>query len=104
MSAHTPGPWKIDRYHPSRSPFGISRDTGDAMQNKSVINSGGFARKATDEAEANARLIAAAPDLLEALTLLHNNLAEYQVLNKLGGYDNHDMKMARAAIAKATGE
>lgn len=51
----------------------------------------------------DARLIAAAPDLLAALKLLHDNLAEYQQLNHLGGYDNHDMQMARAAISKAEG-
>lgn len=52
---------------------------------------------------ANASLISAAPDLLEALQLLHDNLAEYQRINNLGGYENHDMKMARAALAKAKG-
>lgn len=52
--------------------------------------------------EVHARLIAAAPDLLAALALLHDNLAEYQRINHLGGYNNHDMVMARAAIAKAT--
>lgn len=46
---------------------------------------------------------AAAPDLLEALILLYDNLVEYQRLNNIGGYDNHDMQMARAAIAKALG-
>lgn len=43
----------------------------------------------------------AAPELYEALVLLHNNLAEYQRINKIGGYDNHDMTLARAALAKA---
>ena len=46
----------------------------------------------------------ASVDLLEALELLHDNLAEYQRINNMGGYDNHDMRMARAAIAKAKGE
>lgn len=41
------------------------------------------------------------PQLLEALKMLHNNLAEYQRINNLGGSDNHDMKIARAAIAAA---
>lgn len=39
--------------------------------------------------------------LLEALIFLHANQAEYQRINNIGGYDNHDMRMARAAIAKA---
>lgn len=50
----------------------------------------------------DAQLIAAAPDLLEALQLLHDNIAEYARINHLGGFDNQDMRMARAALAKAT--
>lgn len=56
------------------------------------------------QAEQYARLFAAAPDLLEALQMLHDNIAEYAKINNLGGFDNHDMRCARAAIAKATGE
>ena len=52
----------------------------------------------------NGCLISAAPDLLEALQLLHDSIAEFARINNLGGFENHDMKMARAAIAKATGE
>lgn len=43
----------------------------------------------------------AAPDLYEALRLLHDDIADYQSINNLGGYDNHCMKLARAALAKA---
>lgn len=48
-------------------------------------------------------LSAAAPDLYEALQLLHDNIAEYARINNLGGFDNHDMKMAREALAKSRG-
>lgn len=41
---------------------------------------------------------AKAVELYQALRLLHDNLAEYQRINNLGGYDNHDMRMARAAM------
>lgn len=41
--------------------------------------------------------------LLAALKLLHDNIAEYARINNLGGFDNHDMRMARAAISKAGG-
>lgn len=41
-------------------------------------------------------------ELLEALQLLHDDIDEYQRINNLGGHDNHCMKLARAAIAKAT--
>lgn len=51
----------------------------------------------------NARLIAAAPELLEALKGLHDDVMDYITLNKLGGENNHWLVIARAAIAKATG-
>jgi hypothetical protein len=49
--------------------------------------------------EANARLIAAAPDLLEALKVLADYLDE-----RSGDNECRPLENARAAIAKATGE
>ena len=49
----------------------------------------------------NAKLIAAAPDLLFALKGLYADQVDYLTINKLGGMDNHWMKAAREAIAKA---
>jgi len=37
--------------------------------------------------------------LREALQGLHDDCADYQRINNLGGYDNHWMKAARAALA-----
>jgi hypothetical protein len=37
-----------------------------------------------------------------ALQMLHDNTAEYQRINHLGGYDNHDMRVARAALNGGT--
>ena len=91
MSKHTPGPWTYEE---------------EAYHMEQVFGPKGLIAKVVgDSAETcfNAHLIAAAPDLLESLRLLHDNLAEYQRLNNLSGYDNSDMKMARAAIAKAKG-
>ena len=48
-------------------------------------------------------LIAAAPDLLNALSGLYADHVDYLTLNKLGGMDNHWMKAARAALEKARG-
>lgn len=48
----------------------------------------------------NARLIAAAPELLAALWECANLLAELQA----GGAENPELDIARAAIAKAEGE
>jgi len=60
---------------------------------------------ATDEAEllrANALLIAAAPELLEALRVLTDHAAEYYPHFECPRGQN-DIAAARAAIAKATG-
>lgn len=57
--------------------------------------------RAMDEAAANAALIAAAPDLLMALQMLYAEAADYIRLNNLGGMDNHCMRLARAALARA---
>ena len=59
MDKHTPGPWSYD-------------DTGAifGLEGKPIMTCGEYAIKfgaGTEEAFANARLIAAAPDLLEAL-------------------------------------
>ena len=55
-----------------------------------------------EDGEANARLIAAAPDLLEALQGLLADIQDYQRINNLGGENNHWQVISRAAIAKAT--
>lgn len=56
------------------------------------------ARIDVDTALANARLIAAAPELLEALQRTLSWLSSYPGEGAMGAYDN-----ARKAIAKATG-
>jgi hypothetical protein len=97
VSKHAPGPWTIERYGGDSLVVHSDAETRVCfMATPGVLGS-------LSNIKANARLIAAAPEMLEALTLLHNNLAEYQRINHLGGYDNHDMRLARAAIAKATG-
>lgn len=63
-----------------------------------VISRNGLARPAKPDGEANARLIAAAPALLEALGNLVS-LADFE------GFSGHtDVHAARAAIASALGE
>lgn len=58
-------------------------------------------RARADEDRANSRLIAAAPDLLEALVALEAMAERYRPI----GYPIPDaQKAARAAIAKATGD
>ncbi len=77
---HTPGPWKYIAWH---GQHGVH----DAMDNDVCETFG-------EDAEANARLIAAAPELLEALMRLdaYHSLMVSSV----------DRQAIRDAIAKAT--
>lgn len=59
VAKHTPGPWTI---YPGARGFGMIRD-----QNHLKVCSFGYAELCGDEADANARLIAAAPDMKAAL-------------------------------------
>jgi hypothetical protein len=55
--------------------------------------------KAPDVDEANARLMAAAPEMLEAL----QKLVDAATGRSTQAYLEHELRSARAAIAKATG-
>lgn len=94
---HTPGPWSVFAEEGETVRPGIdseSQEEGGA--GFSIIMYGdaedecGIHGRTDEEAEANARLVAAAPDMLEALRLCVQ-------LQDLGAVD-----AARAAIAKAT--
>lgn len=117
MSAHTPGPWAITEH--SWSATGIYADSVQIAQ----IDIYDEATEENQEAleartAANARLIAAAPDLLAALIALttnpHVDLGDlvYKVRESEGeGWDGPAVSAwsdgviaARAAIARATGE
>lgn len=90
MSKHTPGPWVSIRYLDSRF-YELGSNEFHARL--------AFTHGAGDTDEANMRLIAAAPDLLEAL----ENLADY-IDERAGDNECRPLENARAAIAKAKGE
>ena len=108
-SAHTPGPWEADE--PSS---GVHRRIFIRRVGENV-NGGAhacvFAVDGTATAygtqDANASLIAAAPDLLEALETLVQ-MCEQVVPDHIATNPDHDYGQsddaARAAIAKARGE
>lgn len=83
---HTPGPWKVSR----RANRFICTELGEVL---AMCDSS----QSVDRNKANARLIAAAPELLEALIELANCGAD------AWGEDRPCVADARAAIAKATG-
>ena len=84
MTKHTPGPWKNQHdLTRGRDPIGI-------------LSADGMEVVAEASSEANAQLIAAAPDLLEAL----------KAVQRLDYFREHNglADTVRAAIAKAEGE
>jgi hypothetical protein len=99
MDKHTPGPWNLQNdglgvyYVNPRIEAG--EDIEDTRHDSIVARCtdfGAFSGIEDDEAAANARLIAAAPELLAALENLVNTLDEDRWTN------------ARAAIRAAKGE
>lgn len=96
---HTPGPWSVEARN---YPIG---DTGDYDGCWQILSANAKRPiveiwEEGDEPDANALLIAAAPELLEALKLCY----EYCRLYHSEVEQNNVGKAARAAIAKATGE
>ncbi len=93
MSKHTPGPWYA---------VGYWVEHGDSVADICTCDPAAIEQehlgRTSAEIEANARLIAAAPDLLEALKSMPQSMA---------ATDDDLMRWvekARAAIAKATGD
>ena len=94
MNGHTPGPWEI--IVPARSGH-VHRVTSRGREFALV----GCPRANDDEQAANARLIAAAPDLLAALERMLTAFPAPKI-RAAGGFDgNLAHAEARAAIAKA---
>lgn len=96
---HAPGPWRIIPANQAIHQWVIGDKEGysiaDCEPSGPVWN--------LDEADANARLIAAAPDLFEAL---RSCLAEMEAWELDPEMDTaaEPIRLARAAIAKATGQ
>lgn len=101
---HTPGPWSI-HWGTAQSGSGHhivdSSDMGELSRIATVL----FHDDTDGETAANAHLVAAAPDLLEALQSAHEVLLVSYPLHSID-MDRRGaiLEQARAAIAKATGE
>lgn len=86
IKKHTPGPWEVKKYETRTSVVGA-----DGTKVLSITN-----QYFKGETEANARLIAAAPDLLEELENIIFHL-----------YDSvywYDFEKTKQIISKATGQ
>jgi hypothetical protein len=109
---HTPGPWigknEHGKYNPDHA--WIADDENKLSSESAAIWAGGkvialvvhssnrFTAESDPSIDANARLIAAAPDLLEALKKLCDMADDGDVACWVAEWDK-----ARAAITKATG-
>lgn len=96
--SHTPGPWataivdhgelkQVETIHAPAVQYGRTMFK--------IVQPGGIWGRSLAECDANARLIAAAPDLLAELEIIHANAAESPEWIR---------RHAAAAIAKAKGE
>jgi len=96
QATHTPGPWSFRTTGWSTNPFAIH----SPRRPGAVACVPSRTSVPLDEQDANARLIAAAPELLAALDEL---LGDVELLNE--PYRNEAIcERARAAIAKAKGK
>jgi hypothetical protein len=96
MTKHTPGPWKLELGRDG-APRGLR---GPAeVEHRNIVNWNGFSSPTKPASMANARLIAAAPELLAELEETHAALCFTH--NYIG---TERYKRNRAAIAKARGE
>lgn len=94
---YTPGPWKCSQ-HLGHHVWSVHMDAGYRGRGSTIVD--GVAGIDIEQRLANARIIAAAPELLEAL----NELANGYSGNRWDVGIALRLKKARAAIAKATGE
>jgi hypothetical protein len=92
MTQHTPGPW-----HTRKNDASITAEAPNGTA--STVAHVDFS-KSRDEWVSNARLIAASPELLDALIEIYERLAADIPVE----VDDSWFSVARAAIAKAKGE
>ena len=101
MSKHTPGPWTVENASGVMLWIGAMRVPDEARYGLHTIITGIDIEDLTPEAcaikEANAHLIAAAPDLLEACEAVAATTWSRNTAEKIGA-------QVRAAIKKARGE
>lgn len=107
MMSHTPGPWKV-----AENLFGNTASYEVYANVETKSGKGGYTRICQitpRDQKANARLIAAAPDLKEALEWYAENVLNCRKITAEGDKARHDLdhdggKRARMALEKARGE
>ena len=105
MTKHTPGPWMIDPKYLSEIQTADDKTICSAWHQHAAgqeIVVTGVLECSLEESAANAKLIAAAPDLLEALIAMEEALCSDFKTQKARMEGRRALIAARAAIAKAT--
>ena len=97
---HTPGPWTLGK---GKVTIRETRETGSKGFIARCHMPGEWRYRSEEESEANARLIAAAPELMEALDTLTLVVGMTPIKGNLEALQEAQ-DMARAAIKKATGQ
>lgn len=72
MNKHTPGPWEVGKIYTSRNKEFIPVNVKSENCVYTIINTVPLKNNATDEDKANAKLIAAAPDMFEIVKELYD--------------------------------
>lgn len=103
MSAkHTPGPWEVlDGRRVGVTLPSLPAEGGGFCTHCVALT---HSDRGEIDAEANARLIAAAPDMLAALQMLSEALPSDEYMRAQGQVPGPGLIAMRAAILKATGE
>lgn len=96
---HTPGPWNLS----GRTVYTLHR-LAHMETNRWSAQVQGYVDCPAEEADANARLIAAAPELLEALCDAREELRLIRMKDTVAVYDPTVRIRIDAVIAKAKGE
>jgi hypothetical protein len=97
-TAHTPGPWHAECRDGDMRIIAVEDDQRIARINEDMIDANDMPSYSS-EAHANARLIAAAPEMLNALELALVTIRRLAKTDSANG----TMDVVRAAITKATG-
>ena len=96
---HTPGPWKATPWGSTIS-IDSPDETGVAFLNPMGNHDAGVPNS---QDRANAHLIAAAPDMLDALELVYANAQDREETIDEDGQEFEEWKAVRRAITKAKG-
>lgn len=104
---HTPGPWKFEPHGAYASDF-LGEDwplgyISQASPPVPIFALGPILEYPTDQLLANGRLIAAAPDLLDALVEAEKHFGPFADITINGEHDADDVRVVaqiRAALAK----